>query len=82
MPIYQQLAAIIRHKIESGELLPRQPVPSEKQLQQEHGIARETVRRAIALLRDDGYVYTLPQRGTFVSDARPRASEGGEAASS
>lgn len=67
-PIYRQLAAIVRAQIDSGELQPRDPIPSEKQLQQEHGVARETVRRAVALLRDEGYVYTLPQRGSFVSE--------------
>ena len=67
-PIYRQLAAILRAQIDNGDLQPRDPIPSEKQLQQEHGIARETVRRAVALLRDEGYVYTLPQRGSFVSE--------------
>lgn len=67
-PIYRQLAAIIRGQIIRVELQPRDPIPSEKQLQQEHGVARETVRHAIALLRDEGYVYTLPQRGSFVAE--------------
>ncbi|HEX6195825.1 MAG TPA: winged helix-turn-helix domain-containing protein [Jiangellaceae bacterium] len=67
-PIYRQLAAIIRGQIVRVELQPRDPIPSEKQLQQEHGVARETVRHAIALLREEGYVYTLPQRGSFVAE--------------
>lgn len=66
-PVYRQLAAVIRKRIESGELGPRDPIPSEKQLVQEHGVARETVRAAIRLLREEGHVYTLPQRGTFVA---------------
>ncbi|MGH3342386.1 MAG: GntR family transcriptional regulator [Carbonactinosporaceae bacterium] len=67
-PIYRQLAEVLREKTENGEFRPRQMIPSEKQLQQEHGVARETARRAIALLREQGYVYTLPQRGTYVSE--------------
>lgn len=66
-PVYQQLAAVIRARIESGESAPRDPIPSEKQLVQEYGVARETVRHAVRLLREEGYVYTLPQRGTFVA---------------
>lgn len=66
-PIYRQLAAILREAIRSGDLAPRTPIPSEKSLQQQHGVARETVRAAVRLLRDEGWVYTLPQRGTYVS---------------
>ncbi|MEV0616212.1 winged helix-turn-helix domain-containing protein [Nonomuraea sp. NPDC050404] len=66
-PIYRQIAAILKAKILSGEYQPRQVLPSELQLQQEHGVARATVRHAIEALRDEGLVYTLPQRGTYVS---------------
>ncbi|WUE06023.1 hypothetical protein OHA25_53580 [Nonomuraea sp. NBC_00507] len=34
---------------------------------QQHGTARETVRRAIALLRDQGWIYTVSHRGSYVS---------------
>lgn len=40
---------------------------------QEHGVGRNTVRRAIETLRDEGLVYTAPPLGTFVEDPdRPR----------
>jgi DNA-binding GntR family transcriptional regulator len=65
-PVYQQLAAILRARIESGELAPNRPIPSETALQQEHGVARGTARRAVALLRDEGLVVTVKGRGTFV----------------
>ena len=67
-PIYQQVARAIRDRIKAGELRPRDPVPSESNLVAEHGVARETARRAVALLRTEGWVVTLPQRGTFVAD--------------
>ena len=66
-PIYLQLAAILRDQIKRGVYQPRQVLPSEAQLVQEHGVARATVRHAIEVLRDEGLVYTLPQRGTYVS---------------
>lgn len=69
MPVYRQLAAIIRGQIERGELAPRAMVPSESYLQQRYGVARGTARRAIEVLREDGVVYTVPQRGTFVAEA-------------
>jgi GntR family transcriptional regulator len=65
-PLYRQLAAILRKRISSGELQRLDPLPSEATLTQEHGISRDTARRAVALLRDEGLVFTVAQRGTFV----------------
>jgi DNA-binding FadR family transcriptional regulator len=52
--LYEQLAARLRKDILSGKLRPGQPLPSERTLQQEYGLARETVRRALGLLRNEG----------------------------
>lgn len=38
-----------------------------KQLQQEYGVGRDTVLRAIDILREEGLVFTVPRRGTYVS---------------
>jgi GntR family transcriptional regulator len=65
-PAYVQVAALLRAAIDSGELSPGQPVPSEKTLIQQHGVARETVRRAVAILRAEGRIQTLPGRGSYV----------------
>ena len=66
-PLYTQLADILREMIASGELEPRSPLPSESYLQQEHGVARGTVRTAIGILRNEGLVVTIGGRGTFVT---------------
>ena len=42
--------------IESGELARLDPLPSESTLTQEHDVSRDTVRRAIAVLREQGLV--------------------------
>lgn len=65
-PIYRQLAAILRERIANGTYAPGTRIPSELTLTQEHGIARDTARAAIRLLRDEGLVVVLPGRGTFV----------------
>jgi DNA-binding GntR family transcriptional regulator len=65
-PAYQQLAAILRAKIARGEWQ-NGPLPSVKQLQQEHGVGRDTVLRAIEIIRDEDLVFTVPRRGTYVS---------------
>lgn len=69
-PLYRQLAAILRAQIESGELAEDEPLPSESYLQQEHGVSRVTVRKAIEVLRQENLVVTLPQRGTYVAERR------------
>jgi GntR family transcriptional regulator len=65
-PLYAQLAGILRRRIESGELARLDPLPSESTLTQEHDVSRDTVRRAIAVLREQGLVFTIAQRGTYV----------------
>jgi GntR family transcriptional regulator len=68
VPIYQQVAGFIRRRIESGELGPRDAVPSESYLQQRYGISRGSARKVIELLRKEGFIYTVPQRGSYVSE--------------
>ncbi|MFI6418980.1 GntR family transcriptional regulator [Streptomyces sp. NPDC050842] len=70
-PIYKQVARVIRERIKSGELQPRDPIPSESKLVADHGVARDTARQAVALLRSEGWVITLPQRGSFVAERLP-----------
>jgi len=65
-PAYQQLAAILRARIANGEWR-NGPLPSVKQLQQEQDVGRDTVLRAIDILRSEGLVFTVPRRGTYVS---------------
>jgi GntR family transcriptional regulator len=67
IPVYVQLAAIIRTQIESGELAPRRPIPSIRTLVQTYGVADGTVQKAIQVLRDEGLVRTVIGRGVFVT---------------
>lgn len=74
-PLSVQLANVLRAMIESGELEPRAPLPSESYLQQEHGVSRGTVRTAVGILRAEGLVVTIGGRGTFV---RPDGTQAGK----
>jgi DNA-binding GntR family transcriptional regulator len=65
-PAYQQLSAILRTRIAQGEWRTG-PLPAVKQLQEEYGVGRDTVLRAIDILRGEGMVFTVPRRGTYVS---------------
>ncbi|WP_433513143.1 GntR family transcriptional regulator [Nonomuraea sp. CA-143628] len=64
---YQRVAAEIAERIRAGELRPDFPIPSETTLMQQYGLAKGTVRRAVALLREQGWVFTVPMRGTYVA---------------
>ena len=70
-PLYVQLAGIVRRMIQSGKLQHLDPVPSESSLVQTYEVSRDTVRRTMALLREEGVVFTVPHRGTYVGP-RPK----------
>ena len=63
--LYDQLAAILREKIRAGEIPPRRALPSNRTLVQEYGVARGTALKAVAILIDEGWAYTVRGRGVF-----------------
>lgn len=67
IPKYYQLISIIRSKIESGEWLPHDPIPSERHLETLYNVSRTTIRQALGILIRQGYLYREHGRGTFVS---------------
>ena len=69
MPKHVQLADYLRARIDDGTYPPRAKLPSEVTLVQETGFARDTVRKAMAVLAGEGRVYVVRGLGTFVSPA-------------
>ena len=67
LPPYRQIAAILRRRIESGQYPPDTRIPTESELVEAFEVARTTARRAIAVLREEGLIYTVPQRGSYVT---------------
>jgi GntR family transcriptional regulator len=65
-PVYLQLAAILRDRIESGELEANRPVPSYATLMQGYGVARGTAAKAVGVLVAEGRVRIVPGRGAYV----------------
>lgn len=72
-PRYQQLKDLIIGRISSGELRPRDRVPSENELVHLMSVSRMTANRALRELNDEGYVERVAGRGTFVSDYRAQS---------
>lgn len=66
--VYRQLADVLRESITSGQVRPGGLLPSSKMLEQTHGLSRETVRRALAVLRSEGLVVTEAGYGTRVAE--------------
>jgi DNA-binding GntR family transcriptional regulator len=68
LPPYRQLAQIIVDGIKAGTYPPGSRLPSEGDLMEEYELGRSTVRRAMAWLRDQRLVETVPTRGTYVAE--------------
>lgn len=64
VPPYQQVTAILRERIESGQITSR--LPSIADLVGEFGIARFTAAKALRLLVDEGIAEVSPGMGTYV----------------
>ena len=70
---FEQLAAILRQRIADGTYPSGSRLPTHLALEAESGLSPMTVRRAVRLLAEQGWVRTRRGRGTFVvpEDQRP-----------
>lgn len=73
-PLHSQLYDILRQKIEEGEYIPHQMIPSENDISKEYEISRTTVRIVISKLVNEGLLYRIAGKGTFVSESKITAS--------
>lgn len=71
-PIYRQLADTLRAQIASGAIAPNAAIPAERDLAALHAVSRDTVRKAIKLLEEQGVLYSDHGRGTFAAPAAVR----------
>ncbi len=67
IPIYEQIKNQILLYIRTGIYKPDEQLPSIRSVSQQTGINVNTVKRAFADLEDEGVIYTLVGRGSFVS---------------
>jgi GntR family transcriptional regulator len=63
-PLYVQVAAILRGRIERGEITSR--LPSLKTITEEFGVSHITAEKAMQVLKDEGLVETVTGKGTYV----------------
>jgi GntR family transcriptional regulator len=66
-PLHEQVAGAIRRAITDGEALPGQRIPYAQDLAAVLGVNRNTVLRALRLLRDEGLIEMRRGRATTVT---------------
>lgn len=68
VPPWQQVASDLRERIGRRELTGR--LPSERDLAYDYEVNFKLVRRALAVLRDEGLIVTTHGYGSFVAGSR------------
>lgn len=66
VPLYFQLAEVLKERIEAGDWVAGDRFPSEREISEEFGVSRTVIRPALALLASDGQLVRIKGRGTFV----------------
>ena len=66
-PLYRVVERYIRQRIDSGELVPGDLIPSESQLSENLNVSIGTVRKAIDLLEQEKLLFRHQGKGTYVS---------------
>lgn len=67
LPLWYQLAVVLRSRILRGEYRNGETLPPETQLAREFGVSRATIRQALQVLVDQGLIARRRGAGTFVT---------------
>ena len=73
---YERIVAWVQSEIENGSLSRGNKLPSENDLMERFGVSRQTVRRAMEALTQDGVVEGRRGSGTYVTVNTRLSSEG------
>ena len=73
IPLYFQLKKLILSEIKEGNYRSGELIPTEKEISDAFQISRTTVRQAITELVQEGWLYRVKSKGTFV--AQPKISQ-------
>ena len=73
LPLYLQLQEVLKDDIQNGRLKPGDQLPPERELSEQFRMSRMTVRQALNQLVNDGLLFRVQGKGTFV--ARPKITQ-------
>lgn len=71
---YAELASTLVKDIAEGRRVVGSLLPTEHELAEQHGVSRHTVRAALRMLQDQGYISRKKAVGTVVESANPHAA--------
>lgn len=71
VPLYEQIKELLRGRILDGTYQPHQQMPSEAEMMAAFDVSRITVRQALNDLQNEGLIFRIHGKGTFVS--KPKA---------
>ena len=70
IPLYFQLKELVLSEIKDGNYKSGDMIPTEKEISDAFEISRTTVRQAITELVQEGWLYRVKSKGTFVSQPK------------
>jgi len=67
-PEYLKIVEAIKSKITGEEVQPGDAIQSENLLCEQFNVSRMTVRKGLAVLVNEGYIYSIPGKGNYVCE--------------
>lgn len=67
---YEELYLKLLHRIESGEFKAGEVIPKEFDLMDEYACSRDTIRKSLQMLSQNGYIQKTKRRGSVVLDRK------------
>lgn len=78
-PIYEQIKDGLRRLVITGAIAKDEKLPSVRELASELAINPNTIQRAYRELESEGYIYTVPGKGSFAAEQADVAGRRNEA---
>ena len=73
--IYEKVVEKLKESISRGDILPGDPLPSERQLMDDFGISRSSLREAFRVMELLGLIESVPGKGRFVRHPKSPAED-------
>ena len=73
--IYEKVVEKLKESISKGEILPGDPLPSERQLMDDFVVSRSSLREAFRVMELLGLIDSVPGKGRFVRHPKPPAED-------